>query len=403
MSLGSATEITVTPSSFDFGPTHAAMQRYVDSSILSGVSTAVLVGRDVVDVHCAGFADVENGIPLRTDHLFRAFSNTKLITSSAVMLLWEEGRFGLDDPIEKYIPQLGHRQVLNEGATAIDDTVPAQGSITVRHLLSHSSGLSYGLFPGSLIFNAYTAAKALDPAHTLAEMMDTIAPLPLVFHPGTGWEYSVATDVLARLVEVVSGHTFGDFLQARIFDHLGMPDTGFVVPKAQQSRLTAFYAGANLLNPMEPGLNRLDNAPYPGAYLQPVPFQSGGGGLVSSLPDMITLITSFLPGGPTLLKPDTISMMMTNQLADGVSIGFPGIGRVPGKAFGLGGALTVAPSAIDPAKSVREFEWGGIAGTHWWISPKNNLAGLSMTQRQMGFWHPFSFEFNRLAYEAVVG
>lgn len=206
-----------------------------------------------------------------------------------------------------------------------------------------------------------------------------------------------------QLVEVVSGQTFGDFLKIRIFDHLGMVDTGFVVPEAQQSRLTAYYAGANLFNPMEPGLTRTDDAPYPGAYLRPVPFQSGGGGLVSSLPDMIKLITSFLPDGPTLLKPDTISLMMTNQLADGVSIGFPGMGRVEGKTFGLGGALTVTPSANDPAKSVGEFEWGGIAGTHWWISPKNNLAGLSMTQRQMGFWHPFSFEFKRLAYQAVLG
>ncbi len=396
-------DIAVTSSRFDFGPTHEAIQRYVDRNILSGVSSAVLVGRDVVDVHCAGFADIEKNNPMRTDHLFRAFSNTKLVTSCAVMVLFEERRVGLDDPIEKHIPQLGNRQVLKPGATTIDDVEPARGSITVRHLLSHSAGLSYGLFPGSLIFNAYTAAKVGDPARKLAEMMETLAPLPLVFHPGTGWEYSVATDVLARLVEVVSGQTFGDFLAERIFEPLSMIDTGFVVPQAEQSRLTAYYAGANLFDPMEPGLTRTDDAPYPGAYLRPVPFQSGGGGLVSSLPDMVAFIRSFLPNGRTLLKPETIALMMTNQLADGVSIGFPGIGRVEGKVFGLGGALTVTPSAIDPRESTGEFEWGGIAGTHWWISPKHNLAGLCMTQRQMGFWHPFSFEFKRLTYQAVVG
>jgi CubicO group peptidase (beta-lactamase class C family) len=152
---------------------------------------------------------------------------------------------------------------------------------------------------------------------------------------------------------------------------------------------------------MKPGLTRTDDAPYPQAYLRPVPWLSGGGGLVTTLPDMLALLRSLLPGGPTLLKPETIALMMTNQLPDGVCIRFPRLGEIAGKAFGLGGSVTLAPSLLDPKGASGEFQWGGIAGTHWWISPKANLAGLLMTQRQWAFWHPFSFEFKQLVYQAV--
>lgn len=211
----------------------------------------------------------------------------------------------------------------------------------------------------------------------------------------------MATDVIARLVEVLSGQRFGDFLQARIFDPLGMADTGFFAPADQQHRLATLYAGADLLDPMKPGLTRADQLPYPGAYRAPFPMQSGGGGLVSSLPDMVALMRSLLPGGPTLLKPETLALMMTNQLPEGLYIRFPGFGEIVGKGFGLAGAVTLSPSPIDPAASTGEFQWGGIAGTHWWISPQNNLAGLLMTQRWMGFWHPFSFEFKQRVYRAI--
>ena len=393
---------TVTASSYDFGAVHAAMRRYVDANILAGVSSAVLVGRDLVDLNCVGWADKEQDVAMRADHLYRAFSDTKLITSCAALLLFEEGRFRLDDPIGQFIPQLANRRVLRPGATALDDTEPARGPITIRHLLSHSSGLSYGLLdPGTTIFKAYNERKVLNPAASLADMVDTLADLPLVFHPGTSWEYSVATDVVSRLVEIVSGQRFDAFIQSRILDPLGMVDTGFVVPEEKRHRFAAYYAGADPIDPMKPGLTRADDAPYPQAYLRPVPRLSGGGGLVMSLPDMLALLRSLLPGGPTLLQPETIALMMTNQLPEGVWIGFPGFGRIEGKAFGLGGALTLAPSSIDPRASTGEFQWGGIAGTHWWISPQANLAGLLMTQRQMAFWHPFSFEFKKLVYQAV--
>jgi len=390
----------VTVSKYDFRPAHAAMQRYVDRNLLPGISSAVFVCRDWVDMKCIGWADKEAKVPLRVDQIFRVFSNTKLITSCAALLLFEEGRLQLDDPIEQFIPQLANRRVLRLNATSLDQTEPAVRPITIRHLMSHSSGLSYGLLdPGTLIFNAYNERKVLNPATTLAEMMDVLADLPLVFHPGTSWEYSVATDVLARLVEVISGQRFDAFIQSRILRPLGMMDTGFVV--SDRNRLVAYYAGADPVDPMKPGLTRIDNAPYRDAYLRPFPRQSGGSGLVSTLPDMVALIRSLLPGGPTLLKPDTIKLMMTNHLPEGVWIRFAAFGELRGRGHGLAGALILEPSPFDHQDTRGELFWGGRAGTQWWISPTKNTAGLIMTQREMAFAHPFAVELKRSAYEAV--
>jgi len=395
-------DMKVTASGYDFKPAHAAMQRYVDGNILAGISSAVLVGRDLVDVNCVGWADKEAQTPLRTDHIFRIFSNTKLITSCAALLLFEDGKFQLDDPIEKFIPQLANRKVLRPGARTLDDTEPAQRSITIRHLLSHSAGLSYGLFdPGSVIFAAYSERKVYNPAVPLSGMIDALADLPPVYQPGTSFEYSVAIDVVARLIEVVSGQPFDKFIQSRILGPLGMVDTGFVVPEKDRSRFVAYYAGADLMEPMKPGLTRIDHLPYSGANLKPFPLLSGGGGLVSTMPDMVALIRSLLPGGPTLLKPETLALLNNNQLADGVSLRFAMMGELKGKAHGLGGGLILQPSPIDHPDSQGEIYWGGVAGTQWWISPKRNMAGVMMAQRQMAFIHPFSFEFKRLAYEAV--
>lgn len=395
-------DMKVTATGYDFAAAHAAMRRYVDGNLLSGVSSAVLVGRELVDVNCVGWANKEAQTPLRVDHIFRIFSNTKLVTSCAALLLFEEGRFQLDDPIERFIPQLANRRVLRPGATSLDGTEPAKGSITIRHLMSHRSGLSYGVFdPGTTMFKAYNERKVLNPATTLAQMIDVLADLPLVYHPGISWEYSVATDVMARLIEVISGQRFDKFIQSRIFGPLGMVDTAFVVPEKDRGRLTAYYAGADLVEPMKPGLSRTDDSPYPDAYLRPVPRLNGGGGLVSTLPDMVALIRSLLPGGSSLLKPATMALMMTNQLPDGMWIRFPIVGELRGRGFGLAGALISEPSPLDHRDAMGELFWGGYAGTQWWISPRANVAGLMMTQRQMAFLHPFAFEFKRLAYEAV--
>ncbi|MCX7203083.1 MAG: serine hydrolase, partial [Burkholderiales bacterium] len=167
--------MTASTQTRDFSGLHAAMQHTVDGELLAGVSSAVLHGRDLVDLHCAGFADRERGIKLGEDHLFRMFSSTKLVTSCAVLMLMEAGQLGLDDPIERFIPQLGHRQVLKPGATALDQTEPARSSITVRHLLCHSSGLGYGLLdPGTLLFQAFVDRNVRSSSTTLAEMIDIL-------------------------------------------------------------------------------------------------------------------------------------------------------------------------------------------------------------------------------------
>jgi CubicO group peptidase (beta-lactamase class C family) len=216
-------------------------------------------------------------------------------------------------------------------------------------------------------------------------------------HAAMQREYSVATDVLARLVEVISGQRFDAFIQSRILGPLGTVDTGFVV--SDRNRLVAYYAGADPINPMKPGLTRADDAPYPGAYLRPFPRQNGGAGLVSTLPDMVALVRSLLPSGQMLLKPETIELMMTNQLPENVWMRFAAYGELKGKGYGLAGALILEPSAFDHQDARGELFWGGRAGTQWWISPRKNTAGLIMAQREMG--HPFVVEFKRLVYEAV--
>jgi CubicO group peptidase (beta-lactamase class C family) len=394
-------DLALSPTRLEFAPLHAAMKEIVDGELLAGVSSAVLKGRELIDLHCTGWADREQQIALRPDHIFRMYSSTKLITSCAVLLLMEDGKLGLDDPIERFIPQLGKRRVLRPGARALDDTEPARSPITVRHLLTHSAGLGYGLLdPGTLLYQAFIDAGVRDHTTTLAQMIDLLEDLPLAFHHGSSWEYSIATDVLGRLVEVVSGQPFDVFLDARIFEPLGMADTGFAIPSAQRSRLVAYYRGASLTKPLKPGLTRVDDIPYAGAFEKAATRLSGGGGLVSTLPDTIALIRSLIPGGPTLLRPETLSLMMQSHLPQGVYTGFPK--PVIGKSFGLGGAVSLSASSIDPPDSVGEFQWGGMAGTHWWINPRRGLAGIVMAQRDTAFWHPFSFAMKQAVNQAAA-
>jgi CubicO group peptidase (beta-lactamase class C family) len=253
-----------------FTDVRAAMQRYVDQEILAGVSWTVLRGRDVVDQQCVGWADREAKTALRPDHIFRVFSNTKIFVTCSIMMLVEQGRIGLDDPIEKFLPQLANRKVLKADATSLADVEPARSPITIRQLLTHTAGLSYGLFdPGSMMFNAYNEAQVLNPLTPASDLIDQLADLPLSYQPGTSWEYSVAADVLGRVVEVVSGKALDAFFKTHIIDPLGMVDTHFFVPEAKQGRFVANYSGADLLDPVKPGLSRNDdNNPWP--FLQPL-------------------------------------------------------------------------------------------------------------------------------------
>jgi CubicO group peptidase (beta-lactamase class C family) len=399
----------------DLSAVNAQLQAAVAAHTLPGVSHGLLLGGQAQPLHCIGPADREAGMPtpVLPDTIFRAFSNTKLITSLAVLRLHDAGHFGLDDPIAAWVPEFAALRVLRPGATALDDTEPLATPITIRHLLSHQSGLSHGVFdPGTLLFDAYLQRGVRRTDTSLAELMAIFATLPLNFQPGTAWDYSAASDVLARLVEVVSGQSFGDHLRQQMFQPLGLDDTGFVLRPDQVPRFAALYGvppGADELGPCS---QRLVDRPYPGAWLRPVPRQSGAGGLFTTLPDMLAVLRCLLPrdaGGHGWLREATRTEVFRNQLPAGTCVRFAQRGALPHLGFGLAGALTLAeagpltPTAAQGALGT--LQWGGLAGTHWWVAPNavggRGLAGALMTQRMMGFWHPFWFHYQRAVHAAL--
>jgi CubicO group peptidase (beta-lactamase class C family) len=386
----------------DFSAARAVLQRHVDGGLLAGASASVLLNGEPVEHFCTGLAHIESAEPLRPDHIHRAFSNTKLMTSVLVLMLADEGRFALDDPVRAWLPALGTLRVLRAGAAALADTEPLQHDITIRQLLNHTAGFSHGVFdPGTLLFNAYEAAAVRGRDHTLAVLVERLATLPLNRQPGSGWEYSLATDVLARLVELVTGQCFGDALQTRLCGPAGMVDTGFVLRANQRPRLSSLYAG-DLQQPMRPGLTRLDSTPWPDAYVKNVPMQSGAGGTFTTQADMLALLRQLMPGRAGLLKPATLAEMMRDQLPGQQCVGFAHTGPIPSLGFGLSGAVTRGPSTLQPNTPAGELQWGGLAGTHWWICPATGVAGVLMAQRHFGFWHPYWFEYKQAVYAALA-
>ena len=395
----------------EFQDIHKTMQGYVDQEILSCVSTVIMRGTQVLDYATFGYMDVESKTPLLTDAIYRMYSNTKIVTSVALMSLFEEGKFALDDPLSKYLPGFADPVVLNADADSVADVQAAKGPILIKHILSHSAGLSYGFIePESVIDQAYIngGLNVLGDANLdLEEFCHLVAKLPLAYQPGTNWRYSVATDVCAHLIEVLSGQKFDDFLQQRIFAPLGMVDTGFWVPPEKAHRFITMYAPVDLLDPMKPGYVKADD-PVTGQYNKKRKLLSGGGGLVSTISDYMTLIRMIVNQGEIdgvrILQPETITLMRTNQLPAGVGVQFP-MWSMPGTVFGLGFALQQSlvegrhPSAQD------EYHWGGMAGTHTWMAPHaadgQGLMGMCSTQRMPGFWHPFSHEFKKLTYQAA--
>ena len=385
-----------------FTAAHAVLQAEVDAHRLAGVSCATLRQGELVDSFCTGLADREAAVPMRPDTIHRAFSNTKLFTSVLVLRLMELGHWQLDDAVKRWIPGFGTLRVLRTGATSLDDTEPLRSDITVRQLITHTSGLQHGVFdPESLLYKAYHASGVRGVDTTLAEQMDRLVTLPLSTQPGTRWEYALGIDVLARLCEIATGLTFGDALQHHIFGPLGLADTGFVLRPDQVPRLAALYKG-DLAAPMKPGLERLTTTPWPDAYLKPVPRQSGAGGLFSTQADTLALLRQLMPGQPSLLlKPATLAAMFTDQVPAPLCVQLPVSGPIPSLGFGLGGALVRRPSSLEPPGAVGELQWGGLAGTHWFISPATGLAGVVMCQRHFGFWHPFWFDYKRRLYAAA--
>jgi CubicO group peptidase (beta-lactamase class C family) len=322
------------------------------------------------------------------------------------MTLFEEGRFKLDDPLEAYLPEFADMKVLKPDAGGLDDVEPTSDSIRINQVLSHSAGLSYGFIePESIIDMAYSEAGvnplAIAPEMTLKRLCKRLAEFPLVYQPGTFWRYSLGTDVAARLVEVLSGLDFDVFLKQRIFDPLGMVDTDFFVPEEKQDRFTTMYAPTNLLDPMASGYVKADD-PYKGTNSQPTSFLSGGGGLMSTLVDYLAFVQMLVNdgewNGQRIISAETLDMMRTNQLPDGVGVNFP-FWKITDTTFGLGFALKEKPADGEPETAIGEFHWGGMAGTHLWMSPGANIAGICMTQRMPAFWHPFSHDFKRLAYQ----
>lgn len=393
--------IPVTHDVPEFSALESRMQHYVDGGFLPCVDTVVLDGTEVVHRSTHGVMSLESGTPLRDDAIFRIFSNTKIVTSIAAMILVERGLMGLDDELSEHLPEFADMTVLRPDATSIDDVEPARSPILVRHVLSHTAGLSYGFIePLSVIDQAYMAAGVLHGSATLEELSMKAASLPLVYHPGAFWRYSVATDVTARLVEVVSGQRFSSFLAAEIFEPLGMVDTAFFVPEDALDRFVAMYDPADLFDPSVPGLTPHTNG-MGGSYTPGVTFESGGGGLVSTMSDYVTFVRMIVNGGvwngARILQAETLDLMRTNQCAPGVVVNFP-MWSMPGTVFGLGFGLRQEISEGSPAASLGEYFWGGMAGTHSWMSP-SGVTGLCFTQVMPGFWHPFSHDFRRMAYE----
>ena len=346
-----------------------------------------------------GYRDVGTRAPLQRDDIFRIASQTKAITSTAVMMLWEEGRFGLDDPIERYLPEFAKPTVLTK-LNAADTTwtaEPARRSITIRHLLTHTSGIDYAVI-GSDDFKAIYAKAGipsglgLPPGATIGDRMRVLGKLPLRHQPGERFTYSLSIDVLGYLVEVLSGMPLDRFLRARIFDPLGMRDTWFYLAPERAGRLVALHdtAGGKLRPRHDPmDLFDPDWPTRAGTYF------SGGGGLSGTIEDYAKFLQMILNGGELngvrLLGPQTIAMMLTDQL--------PSLPAEHGLAFGL----ETANNDYQSPRTIGTFSWGGAFSTSYWADPKEQLVALLYTNTwDVPAAGVLGSRFGNLVYAALV-
>ena len=378
----------------------AALQAEVDGDRFPGFSYSVVRRGEVVARRCVGFADLERREPMRLDHLFRLFSCTKLITSIAALQLWEQGRFGFDDPVGDHIPVLRALKVLPTPDAPLDTARPAREPLRIRHLLTHTAGFTYGfLAPQTPIGRAYTDARVNDRSTTLAQQMEILATLPLLCEPGSAWHYSVCTDVVGRLVEVLSGEPLDAYFQRHIFQPLGMQDTSFSVPASQHHRLATHYVG-DVDDPHKPGLRNANHLPYEGAYLAPVPRLNPGGGLVGSLDDYTRLVQALACGGAPLLRPDTLQYLTQDQLPAGMPIGFPDQ-ALPGRGHSFAASVFRATPRVDPAAQAGDVQWSGLSATRWMFAPKDRFGLVLMTQRYLGSGLPYWPRFKQAVSEAM--
>ena len=384
------------------------LQAYVDDGRLPGWQLLVSRAGKVVRLTSYGMRDKEAGLPVEADTIFRIYSMTKPITSVAAMMLFEEGAFELTTPVSRFIPSFAAARVHLKGNATSPLTAPVAQPVLIWHLLTHTAGLSYGFLHAHAVDEAYRA-KGYEwswPKDTsLAAACDTWAHLPLAFEPGTEWNYSVATDVLGRVVELVSGQSLDGFFTERIFKPLGMEDTRFSVSEADRRRLAALYAMA----PGLPGPIRYDQ--MGDDALEPPSLFSGGGGLVSTTADYHRFTQLLLRRGELdgvrLLAPGTIDLMTQNHLPGGQdleSVGRPLYAETnyTGIGFGLGFSVLLDPVAAKTLGNRGEFAWGGAASTAFWIDPVDEVVTIFMTQLVPSSTYRIRTELRQLVYQALI-
>lgn len=375
------------------------MQKFIDDGQMSGLLTLVAKDEKIIHLNTYGYRDVKLQKPMTKDTIFRIYSMTKPVTGVAVMVLVETGEIGLDDPVGKYLPEFRSMKVLENGRLV--DAYP----ITIRHLLTHTAGLSYYHSPDEV--GKMHKARGLSyydaqvNKMTLAEYVQAIAELPLVSQPGTQWQYSVAMDVLGRVVEVVSGRTYSDFLQQKIFVPLGMNDTGFHVPPAKLDRFSVLY-----ISNKDDQLVGIDR-PETSTFKEPPSLHFGGGGLVSTASDYLKFCYMLLNGGlfesGRILQSQSVDLMMSNQLTEELgphplSSLMGDEGKTKGLGFGFTGYVLGNPSS----GKWREFGWGGAATTDFWVDTEANMVGMIFTQLLSGEKYSSRKIMHDLTYESLV-
>ncbi|MBY0257463.1 serine hydrolase [Methylobacterium sp.] len=382
------------------------MRANVAAGKVAGLSVMLARGGKTAFFRTHGRADIARDKPFAPDTIARIYSMTKPLTSVAVMMLYEEGRFQLDDPITRFLPEFSDLRVLTGGNRAKFESEPARRPITIRDLLTHTSGLTYGFMEATLVDALYRQngvdfGEAQDAG--LAEVVGRLARQPLLAQPGAEWNYSVATDVLGHLVAVVSGQDFADFLRERVIAPLGMVDTDFFVPAGKLPRLAANYSLFR-----DRTLKLYDDA-EDSRFANPPACPSGGGGLVSTAADYMRFCR-FLLGrgeleGTRLLGRKTVDLMLTNHLdGDLAAMGQPRFSETAytGIGFGLGFSVMLDPARAQIVGTPGEVAWGGLASTAFWVDPAEDLAVVLLTQLIPSSALPLRRELRVLTYAALV-
>ena len=385
----------------------ALVDRYVAEGKLAGAQVQVAHRGEVALRHTVGRADVASDRPLADDAIYRIYSMTKPITSIALMQLYEQGRVLLEDPVSAYIPEFAEMQVFTGGTPTAPKVRPAQTAMTVKDVLTHASGLTYGFFFQNNLDAMYREDGLGDfqlPDYTLEEGMRRLATKPLAFDPGTAWNYSMSTDVCGRLVEVISGMGLDEYFAEHITGPLGMVDTAFHVPADKKHRFTSNYA----LTPDEPLLivDSFDASPY----LSPPVFLSGGGGLVGTVDDYQRFVDMLLNGGELdgrrIIGRKTLEYMTINHLPEGKTLNELGQSLfseavMEGMGFGLGFSTLVDPARNGAVSSGGEFAWGGAASTAFWVDPAEEITCVFMTQLMPSSSYPLRRELKATVYQAL--